>query len=311
MAWKTMDLQEQRVRFVVTAGGREVIFSPCATRSGLRDPRGTCGCGAIGIGHSRHCRAESPAGDSPDAPPRSWRIGAQMRQRYPDWGARKLSAVVARRRGTAAQHDPSHSAAPRPGAAGANRPAPQRFQRQGPNELWQMDFKGPRDGRTGRTSLGARRPQPLCDRAARANSSAGLFGSNWKKPLAVRCSGSDADGSRLAVVEAIAFWTYPPVAVADATRHPAALERIRHPQTQGKVERFHGDCNGHWTSRLRQTLQAWLDHYRWEHNHVRPHEALGMKTPATIGGRVKPYDPHPAAGNIRAPACGKWTVTER
>ena len=58
---------------------------------------------------------------------------------------------------------------------------------------------------------------------------------------------------------------------------PLHWSRVRHPQTQGKVERFHGA--------LQRALerrgvpfwdpQLWLDEYRWEHNHVRPREALG------------------------------------
>ena len=59
---------------------------------------------------------------------------------------------------------------------------------------------------------------------------------------------------------------------------------IRHPQTQGKVERFHGSLQRVWERRglPREQPQAWLDAYRWEHNHVRPHEALGMQTPPTL-----------------------------
>jgi Integrase core domain len=58
--------------------------------------------------------------------------------------------------------------------------------------------------------------------------------------------------------------------------------RIRHPQTQGKVERFHGTLQRAIEKRgpLPERLQEWLDAFRWEHNHVRPHEALGMETPA-------------------------------
>jgi hypothetical protein len=58
---------------------------------------------------------------------------------------------------------------------------------------------------------------------------------------------------------------------------------VRHPQTQGKVERFHGSLQRALIRRAlpRQKPQEWLDAYRWEYNHVRPHEALGMQTPAT------------------------------
>lgn len=86
------------------------------------------------------------------------------------------------------------------------------------------------------------------------------------------------------------------VVVADAAGDSVAVEPIRHPQTQGKVERFHGSLQRALERRGpgQQDRQAWLDAYCWEHNHVRPHEALGMQTPAT---RWRPsarrYDPHP------------------
>jgi transposase InsO family protein len=58
---------------------------------------------------------------------------------------------------------------------------------------------------------------------------------------------------------------------------------IRHPQTQGKVERFHGTLQRALDRRgtLPAELQPWLDAFRQEHNYVRPHEALAMQTPAT------------------------------
>lgn len=70
----------------------------------------------------------------------------------------------------------------------------------------------------------------------------------------------------------------------------------RHPQTQGKVERFHGELERAWQLRAGagQERQPWLDAYRWEHNHVRPHEALGMKTPASVWKKSgRRYDPNP------------------
>ena len=59
------------------------------------------------------------------------------------------------------------------------------------------------------------------------------------------------------------------------------LSGIRHPQTQGKVERMHEAL--HAAIRKRKVdagQQDWLDEFRREYNTLRPHEALAMKTPA-------------------------------
>jgi transposase InsO family protein len=72
---------------------------------------------------------------------------------------------------------------------------------------------------------------------------------------------------------------------------------LRHPQTQGKVERFHGALE---LARRRRGLpepalhQRWLDDFRQEYNHLRPHEALGMQTPASVWHpSQRPYQPKP------------------
>ena len=62
--------------------------------------------------------------------------------------------------------------------------------------------------------------------------------------------------------------------------------RIKHPQTQGKIERFHRTLNNellkHNTfsdiTEADSCMQAWRDKY----NHIRPHEALSMHTPAEV-----------------------------
>jgi hypothetical protein len=81
---------------------------------------------------------------------------------------------------------------------------------------------------------------------------------------------------------------------------------VAHPQTQGKVERHHGSLQR--AAVLRQApaegLQPWLDNYRWEHNHVRPHQGLQMKTPASLWHPSKRrYDPNPPAWQY---AEGAW-----
>jgi hypothetical protein len=57
---------------------------------------------------------------------------------------------------------------------------------------------------------------------------------------------------------------------------------IRHPQTQGKIERMHGALQKAVRKRGTDLLdQDWLDKFRHEYNYIRPHEALGMATPSS------------------------------
>jgi Integrase core domain len=113
----------------------------------------------------------------------------------------------------------------------------------------------------------------------------------------MRGSGSNVDGSWNTMVEHVyADGADSAFAVADAARYPPVLERHSASANQGKIERFHGSLQRTWARRgvQRHNRQAWLDAYRWEHNHVRPHEALDMRTPATLWyPSMRCYDPHP------------------
>lgn len=61
--------------------------------------------------------------------------------------------------------------------------------------------------------------------------------------------------------------------------------RLMHPQTQGKIERFHRTLK---QEALRTTpanmaeAKARLEKWRWIYNEMRPHHALGMKPPASV-----------------------------
>lgn len=62
--------------------------------------------------------------------------------------------------------------------------------------------------------------------------------------------------------------------------------RIKHPQTQGKIERFHGTMKRELLNHNKfedindadRNLQQW----RYKYNNIRPHEALGMKCPSEV-----------------------------
>lgn len=76
---------------------------------------------------------------------------------------------------------------------------------------------------------------------------------------------------------------------------------IRHPQTQGKIERFHQTLKARTRHRgAPTTMSEWADwalEFRYEYNHERPHESLGMKTPAEVYQAVnlRSYEEQPRA----------------
>ena len=203
----------------------------------------------------------------------------------------------------AGEHDSSHPASPPAGQEqDRHRPALQRFERATPNELWQMDFKGPKSWHQ---PVG---PLSVLDDHSRYVIALEALGSTHAGPVRVRLeagvcgvrgSAGDADGPRGAVVElGRACGGHHRIgAVADETRHTAVLERHRTSADarQGRALSRRAGTRARpsvdWVA-SRHSI-GWT-RYRWEHNHLRPHEALGMQTPAS---RWRPslrrYDPNP------------------
>lgn len=87
----------------------------------------------------------------------------------------------------------------------------------------------------------------------------------------------------------------------------AAHSRPFHPQTNGKVERFHQTLKKHLrglpAAETIAELQAQLDTFRHIYNHERPHRSLGRRTPAHV------WDETPKAGPADRPLTARTTVT--
>ena len=174
-------------------------------------------------------------------------------------------------------------------AASAAHRAYVRFERAAPNELWQMDFKGhfalSRGGRChpltvlddhARYLLGLRACAQQNDATVRPHLH-DLF-ARYGLPEHLLCdhgppwSGCGGEWTSLAV------WL---VRLGIRILHG----RPHHPQTQGKEERLHRTLKAELLCRtdLRDLAQSQVhfDHWRLLYNQQRPHEALGMATPAT------------------------------
>jgi transposase InsO family protein len=212
-----------------------------------------------------------------------------LRTKNPDWGASKIWKLL-KDEGVGVARITVHRILVRRGMVreqDRHRAALQRFQREAPNELWQMDFKGMPAERqeclplvilddysrylVGLYATTGTAAGPVCSRLREAFEHNGV-------PEAMLMD----HGTPWWNMQSQSGWTWLTVwLMKQGVR--VYMSGYRHPQTQGKVER----CNGSLEAAMRkrpkaagQSWQAWLDDYRQEHNHVRPHEALRLDVPA-------------------------------
>jgi transposase InsO family protein len=208
------------------------------------------------------------------------------------WGARKISWVLSRDYGVTAPRSTVHSVLQRHARIDATEAQKHqafcRFEHAKPNELWQIDFKGDVPVEDGRchpfTALDDHSRYSLA-LAACLDQTTGtvvevltkvflVYGLPWRVTMD---NGSPwGDDSTLRLTKFTAWLIRIGIRVSHS--------RPYHPQTQGKDERFHGSLDREllrWnTFRSLPELQKAFDRFRHRYNFERPHEALGMQTPA-------------------------------
>jgi transposase InsO family protein len=305
-------MRDQRVEFVVRASRGECLSSLCREYEISRptgylwlkrfDEQGVAGIEEISRRphlSPRRTAAEIEA-----------RIVALRRQR-PDWGARKL-AVLLEREGLVLPVITVHRVLARYDLVldqESRRQATKRFEREQPNQLWQMDFKGQKD--TG-AAIG---PLSVLDDHSRYLVALEQTGTTRGEAVRERLEGAfrtsglpDAllmdHGAPWWNARSPNGWTQLMVWLMQQGIR-CYFSGVRHPQTQGKVERFHESLErARSRAGAEQWLeQNWLDNFRHEYNHVRPHEALGMRTPASLWRpSARTYDPNPQAWDYGAGA---------
>ena len=256
-----------------------------------------------------------------------------LRQTYPRWGGRKLAKVLEREGldppapSTITHILRRHGLLWRPTEA-VTTPW-QRFEHAAPNDLWQMDFKGS-------VPLGEGRCDPLTvlDDHSRFN--------------LVLANNADMKGETVRRALTAAFRRYglplrmnmdngTPWGVGNGpARHLSTLSlwlvelgihlsfsRPFHPQTTGKDERFHRSLDvevlrGRSFLNLRELGLA-LDRWREIYNHVRPHEGIGMATPAeryrisprAFPEQIVPFDYGPDDLRLRVDQRGRTKLLRR
>jgi transposase InsO family protein len=312
-----MAVRDQRVEFVVRAQQGQQNLSRLCAEFGIARPTGYVWLkryreqGVAGIEeHSRRPR-HSPHQTAPSVEQRI----VQLRRERPDWGARKLQLLL-RDEGILLPVITVHRVLLRHGWVRPDdrrSPAWQRFERVAPNQLWQMDFKSPK---------GCQQPVgPLSVIDDHSRFVIALEKAGSTRTEAVQ-EGLERAFLRHGVPESMLMDHGTPWWNAQAPSGWTKLQvwlmkqgiaclfsGIRHPQTQGKVERFHLALEMARRRRLQnhEMDQGWLDQFRYEYNYLRPHEALDMKTPSTrwvpSPRRYQPHPPpwcYPAGAEVRA-----------
>lgn len=298
MPWMESDRMSQREEFVLLADREGANLAELCRRFSISRKTGYKWRGRYAAsGRSGLLdRSRRPLNCPDRTPPEVERLVLRLRTHHPTWGGRKLRA---RLRMLGHEDVPSASTITailhRHGEidpeASQQRQAIRRFERDHPNDLWQMDFKGD-------FALGDRRRcHPLTVLDDHSRYSIGLRACGNQRYETVReqlTSMFTIHGlPRQMLMDNGTPWGISHGIGGGYTRLTAWLLRLDvrvthgrpyHPQTQGKEERFHRTLK---QELLREQWFADLDHaqrgfdpWRRMYNHDRPHEALDLDVPA-------------------------------
>ena len=305
MSWEAKTVMEQREQFVKEATEGNGTITALCRKYGISRKTGYKWLNRAAEGLQLCDQSRRPNQQPSKTADELEALIVQMRLSHPAWGGKTIRAVleaagveglpsdktccnILKRNGLI---DPAES---------AKHTAFQRFEKHHCNEMWQTDFKG--DFLLGN---GVRcYPLTILDDHSR-----------YSIRIEPKVSATDVKSSFIA-----AFQEYglPNSVLSDngsqfagAHRGLSTFERFLidldilpihgrpiHPQTQGKIERFHRTFK----QEALRTIPIDMDNaatrfanWRWTYNEVRPHHALGMKTPASVyqPSTRKYYEPKP------------------
>ena len=292
MPWETKTVMEQRKGFVLAVERGEKTISALCREYGISRKTGYKWLERAREGQQLCNQSRCPHRQPSKTAWETEQLILDVRTSNPTWGGKKIKAAL---EAAGCEGIPSAKTCgnilKRYGfispEESMKHKAFQRFAREKCNELWQMDFKG--DFLLGDGS----RCFPLdilddhsrfCIQITPKSSASGVKESvllafeEYGLPDSILTdNGSQFSGFRGGYTQ-FERW------LMDLDILPIH-GRIMHPQTQGKVERFHRTMK----AEALRTTPANLDHakqllndWRWRYNELRPHEALGMKTPASV-----------------------------
>lgn len=309
MPWKSETVMDQRIEFVVRAKPRDAPMSKLCKEFGISRPTGYLWlkryeeCGSVtGLNELSRRPHNSPAKTEDQLEKKVVEL-----RRQKGWGARKIQVLLGRQ-GDHLAAATIHRILVRRGLIEpdpADRNATKRFEHSECNQMVQMDFKGEYQVREGKCY-----PLSFLDDHSRyliglwplENTNArGVFES-----LKMRFQESGVPESILTDHGTPWFSTTNGHGLTWLSvwliKQGIKLKfsGIRHPQTHGKVERFHRTLKARTRHRgLPETIEEWkhwAPEFTREYNYERPHEAIGMKMPGEVytNDNLRPYQENPS-----------------
>ena len=294
MPWKEKTVEERRMEFVVEALSSEKSMSQLCRDYCIDRKTGYKWLERAKNGESMSDKSHRPKSHPNQTAPETVELIINTRIKHPAWGARKLKRYLENQghNGLPAQSTIceilKRNGLVLPEESVARIPY-KRFEKEHPNDMWQMDFKGDFG------LLNTQRCHPLtilddCSRfsialEAKTNQQrVGVFTSleqlfcEYGLPASILCDNGPPWGdSKAGGITQFDVWM---MKLGVLPIH----SRPRHPQTLGKDERFHRTLNEEVLKREIfigiPEVQYRFDQWRYEYNFERPHNALGLDTPS-------------------------------
>ena len=292
MPWETKTVMEQRKAFVAAVENGEGSISRLCREYGISRKTGYKWLNRAAQGQQLCDQSRCPHLQPSKTARETEQLILDVRTSNPTWGGRKIKAVleaagcegvpsaktcgnILKRNGCI---DPEESKKHVPH---------QRFERDQCNQLWQTDFKG--DFLLGDGT----RCFPLT-----------ILDDHSRYGLRVEAKSSPT-GVKESFILAFQEFGLPDAILSDNGPQFSGFRggytqferflmdldiapihgRIMHPQTQGKIERFHRTLKQEALQTTPENLQAaqrQLQDWLWRYNEFRPHAALSMKPPASV-----------------------------
>ena len=296
MPWKEVTVMQEKQDFVLAAQKKEETMTALchaygiSRKAGYQILRRYEQAGIAGLVPQSRRPHRTPF----KTPPEVERVIIETRQLHPHWGGDKLRRyLLSQGQPTMPTEKTIDRILKRHGlitAEESEKHTPwKRFEHASPNDLWQMDFKG-------HFQVGASRCYPLT-----------LLDDHSRFSLLIKaCENQQKDTVKTALTQLFREYGLPKRMSMDNgspwgysreqkyTQLSAWLIRLGikvshsrplHPQTQGKLERFHRTLKlellNHYCFASLEESQEGFDAWRTIYNEQRPHAAIDLEVPAT------------------------------